>query len=157
MWTEYSSLSGQGCMKNLQVRLPGKFLSRSPYYNGSRESQTPEGRGHQECSLITEMQCFCACSCTNLMVNCTLLMLARKYVDAPARCGAWHYTIGDATSLVWHQAPLQVSPCFPSPVPTKQKKSGLGLGLDTACTYNPTTWKADSGVPHLIRLSWAIE
>lgn len=89
LWTEYSSLSGQGCLKNLQVRSSGKFLSRGSFYNWSKEGQISMSRlkweevtGNIFWKQAMEVQCLPACSCTNLFVKCTLLMLAREYMDA---------------------------------------------------------------------------
>lgn len=59
LWTEYSLLSSQDCLKNLQARLSGKFLSRGPQSNDSKQSRsdhnikTQRERGRWECLLET--------------------------------------------------------------------------------------------------------
>lgn len=85
MWTEYSLLSSQDCLKNLQARLSGKFLSRGPQSNDSKAGQIttsrPKGKevaGNVSWKEATQMQGLPICPRTYLMVNCILLVLARK-------------------------------------------------------------------------------
>lgn len=121
LWTEYLSLSSQGCLKNLQVRSSGKFLSRGPHYNDSKAGQITTSRprgeevtGNASWKQATQMQGFPACPHTHLMVNCILLVLAREYTDAFIRVARYHH-LGMALGST-----VPYLPSFPHAYKTKE-------------------------------------
>lgn len=72
LWTEYLSLSGQCCLKKLQVRSSGKFLSRGPPYNDSKAGQITTSRptgeevaGNASWKQVAQMQGFPTCPRTH--------------------------------------------------------------------------------------------
>lgn len=134
LWTEYSPLSGQGCLKNLQVRSSGKFLSRGPHYNDPKAGQIARSRlkgeevtGNASWKQGIQMQGLPACSRTHLMVNCIFLVLVREYTDASIRVARYHH-VGVALGSTVHCLPP-----FPCAYKTKE-------ALFAVATTNPDWW-----------------